>query len=58
MGVVQTGEGTKEPWGTLRKLREYWGRMGTSRLPNPLLGHPKCAPYGLPKAPAFAEKPL
>ena len=25
--MVQRGEGTKEPWGTLGKLGEYKGRM-------------------------------
>ena len=28
------GEGTREPWGTLRKLRGYWG-------------HPKCLSVGM-----------
>ena len=40
MGSLKGGgsrrEGTREPWGTLRKLREYWGIMGTTRLPTPL----------------------
>ena len=28
MGGGSRREGTREPWGTLRKLREYWGVMG------------------------------
>ena len=28
--------GTREPWGTLGKLREYKGIMGITRLPTPL----------------------
>ena len=30
------GRGTREPWGTLGKLREYKGIMGITRLPTPL----------------------
>ena len=35
-GCGSRGEGTREPLGTLRKLREYWGRIKTTRLPTPL----------------------
>ena len=35
-GVGFKGEGTREPWGTLGKLREYKGTMGITRLPTPL----------------------
>ena len=30
------GGGYKEPWGTLKKLREYKDIMGITRLPSPL----------------------
>ena len=41
-GVGLRGEGTREPWGTLRKLRVYKGIMGITRLrtllgPSPLM---------------------
>ena len=36
MGGGSSGEGTREPWGTLGKLREYKGIIGITRLPTPL----------------------
>ena len=38
-GSGSRGESTREPWGTLGKLREYKGITGTTRLPTPL-DHP------------------
>ena len=32
-GGASRGEGTREPWGTLGKLRECMGIMGITRLP-------------------------
>ena len=29
------GEGTRKPWGTLGKVREYTGTMAVTRLPTP-----------------------